>query len=66
MSNEVKKNVPEEGTETECKFTKGQLVQSKRFIENCDILSALLDSDQEYTIAQAEAVIDKYLKGGVS
>ena len=66
MSNAVKKNVPEKEAGTECKFTKRQLVQSKRFQENCDILSALLDSDQEYTVAQAEAVIEQYLKGGVS
>lgn len=65
MSDEKTKNASENKFDAEEKFTKIQLVKSKRFEDRRDILSALLDNDTEYTIAQAEDVINKYLKGRV-
>ncbi len=65
MSDEKTKNASENKFDAEEKFTKIQLVKSKRFEDRRDILSALLDNDAEYTIAQAEDVINKYLKGRV-
>lgn len=65
MSDEKTKNASENKFDAEEKFTKIQLVKSKRFEDRHDILSALLDNDTEYTIAQAEDVINKYLKGRV-
>ena len=65
MSDEKTKNASENKFDAEEKFTKAQLVKSKRFENHRDILSALLDGDEEYTITQAEAVINKYLKGRV-
>lgn len=64
MSDEKAKNASDK-FDAEEKFTKIQLVKSKRFEDRRDILSALLDNDTEYTITQAEAVINKYLKGRV-
>lgn len=65
MSDEITKSASGNVNEAEGKFTKTQLVKSKRFENHRDILSALLDGDEEYTITQAEAVINKYLKGRV-
>ncbi len=65
MSDEITKSASGNVNEAEGKFTKAQLVKSKRFENHRDILSALLDGDEEYTITQAEAVINKYLKGRV-
>lgn len=47
-------------------FTKQQLVKSKRFENRRDALNALLDDSKSYTINQAQAVIDKFMKGQVN
>lgn len=47
-------------------FTKQQLVKSKRFEHRKDALNALLDDSKTYTINQAQAVIDKFMKGQVN
>jgi hypothetical protein len=49
----------------EPKFTKESLVNSKRFRDNCDLVSALLKDDVEYTISEVEDMIAKYMKGKV-
>lgn len=47
-------------------FTKQQLIKSKRFENRRDALNALLDDSKSYTINQAQAVIDKFMKGQVN
>lgn len=47
-------------------FTKQQLTKSKRFENRRDVLNALLDDSKSYTINQAQAVIDKFMKGQVN
>ena len=49
----------------ESMFTKATLVNSKRFRDERDIVSALLKDDGEYTISEVEAMIAKYMKGKV-
>ena len=49
----------------EPKFTKQSLLNSKRFRDECDIVSALLIDDEEYTISEVEGMITKYMKGMV-
>lgn len=44
------------------KFTKQQLAESKRFKKKRDLLAALLEDNKEYTIAEADAIIDGYLR----
>ena len=46
-------------------FTKISLVNSKRFHDKRDIVSALLKDDVEYTISEVETMIAKYMKGKV-
>ena len=46
-------------------FTKDALVNSKRFRDKRDLVSALLKDDVEYTIAEAEHAITNYMKGKV-
>jgi hypothetical protein len=45
----------------EATFSKEDLIASKRFAENADLLSALLEDGNEYTAAQAEALAANYL-----
>ena len=49
----------------EPKFTKTSLVNSKRFRNERDLVSALLKDDVEYTVSEVEEMITKYMKGKV-
>ena len=46
-------------------FTKNALVNSKRFHDKCDLVSALLKDGVEYTISEVEDMIANYMKGKV-
>lgn len=49
-----------------CKFTKAQFLQSRqRSGWERDILAAVLKDDHTYTIAEADKLIQNYLKEGV-
>ena len=50
---------------TEPKFTKESLMNSRRFRNECDIVSAVLKDEVEYTIPEVEDMITKYMKGKV-
>lgn len=50
---------------TEPKFNKESLLNSKRFQNERDLVSALLKDDGEYTISEVEEMIAKYMKGTV-
>lgn len=49
----------------EPKFSKESLVNSKRFRNERDAVTALLKDDVEYTIAEVEVIIMEYMKGKV-
>lgn len=59
------KNKPTASAVTEPTFTKENLVNSKRFHDKQDIVSALLKNGVEYTISDVEDMIEKYMKGKV-
>ena len=46
-------------------FTKATLVNSTRFRNNRDLISALLADGIEYTMSEVERMIRNYLKGKV-
>ena len=50
---------------TEPKFTKESLMNSRRFHNDRDIVSALLKDNVEYTIPEVEDMITNYMKGKV-
>lgn len=47
-------------------YTKAQLLASRRYAERRDLLCALLADGETYTVKQADALIQKYLKGCVN
>ena len=49
----------------EPKFTKEILVESKRFRNERDLVSALLEDGEEYAISEVEGMIMEYMKGKV-
>jgi hypothetical protein len=52
-------------TVMEPKFTKESLMNAKRFRNERDLISALLENDVEYTIPEVEEMIANYMKGMV-
>ena len=47
------------------KFTKTQILASKKFAERRDLLAAVLSDAQTYTVSQVEAEVQKFMKGRV-
>lgn len=46
-------------------FSKESLLKSKRFRDQRDLVSAVLEDGAEYTIEEAENLITEYMKGKV-
>lgn len=44
-------------------FSKAQLIKMKRYQARMDLLSALLEENGQYTLAQADAKISQFMKG---
>ena len=59
------KKKPAASAAQEPKFAKEALVNSKRFRNERDIVSALLEDGAEYTIPEVEVMIMEYMKGKV-
>ena len=55
----------EEIKTTESKYSKGQLLKSKKYSNRKDLLGVLLDDKKEYSFAEVDAEIDKFMKRGV-
>ncbi len=54
-----------ETTNKEPVFTKAQFLNSKKYLERRDALSAILDENREYTHSEVEALLDGFMKGKV-
>lgn len=50
----------------EDKYTKEQIVTSKRFANNVDLLNALLKDNKKYTLKEVDKIIENYMKGKVN
>lgn len=50
---------------TEDKFSKEQIVKSKRFRKNIDLLNAILKENKQYTLKEVEEIIKNFMKGKV-
>lgn len=49
----------------EIKFSKEQLVKSKKFSGQQDLLNTILKADKQYTLEEVVSKVEKYLKGKV-
>ncbi len=49
-------------TASEAKFTKTQLVQSKKYRQYRDALTVILSDDASYTHKEVKQALDKFLK----
>lgn len=50
----------------ENRFTKQQIVNSKKFKDNVDLLNALLKDDKLYTLEEVNKTIEDFRKGKVN
>lgn len=44
------------------KFTKEQLIYSKRYINMVDVLAVVLDNDKEYTFDEVDKLINDFMQ----
>jgi hypothetical protein len=49
----------------ESKFTKEQILASKKYSNRRDVLVAILGDDKSYTLEQVDSLLDKFMKGKV-
>ncbi len=50
---------------TQTKFTKEQLLNSKQYAEKRDVLAAVLADEKAYSLEDADKLIEKFMKGKV-
>ena len=60
------KTSKKENKVTEEKYTKNQIVKSKTFIDNKDLLNAVLKEDKSYSKKEINEIIENYKKGKVN
>ena len=51
---------------SENKYTKNQIVSSKKFSRNVDLLRAILKENKKYTLNEVYDIIENFMKGKVS
>ena len=63
----VKKKISEEiaeVVETPVSYTKAQIYKAKRYMNQKDIITVMLEEDKIYTFDQVDKLIEQFLKGG--
>lgn len=67
MDNSIKpKDEVNKNNKTERRFNKQQLLISKQFANQRDLLEALLENNKNYTLSEVDNMIKKYMKGQVN
>ena len=46
-------------------YSKKQIVKSKKYENNVDLVNALLEDDKKYSLADIDRMINSFLKGAV-
>ena len=54
-----------EVSETKTTYTKQNLLSSKKYANQKDLINALLEDDKKYTLNEVDTILTKYLKGVV-
>ncbi|HFG9240153.1 TPA: hypothetical protein ACGI57_000739 [Clostridioides difficile] len=49
--------------ETDYKFTKEQIVNSKKYVNRKDLLNAILRENELYSFSEVEKIINNFMKG---
>ena len=46
----------------ETKYTKGQLIKSKKYLDKVDLLNVLLQEDKSYSFSEVDSLINEFMK----
>ena len=65
METENKEEIEQIDKPKDTKFTKENILNSKKYSKQKDLINALLKNDTTYTLKEVDALINKYLKGVV-
>lgn len=57
--------VKAEKTESVIRYAKGQILKSKRFSDQRDLLGAILEDEKAYSLEEVDAEIDGYKRKAV-
>lgn len=57
--------VKTDAAESAAKFSKEQLLKSRRYANRRDLLGALLSDEKRYTLKEVDAAIKTFMKGKV-
>lgn len=49
----------------EAKYSKIDILKSKKFVGRKDVLTVILNNEKQYTIDEVEKLIDSFMKGKV-
>lgn len=49
----------------ESKYTKQQILKSKKYLGKQDLINALLKDNSQYTLSQVDKIINDFMKGVV-
>lgn len=63
MKSKVSKK--EKNEETEIKFTKKQIIESKKYRFYIDLLNYKLENDEQYSFKEIDEIVKKFKKGKV-
>lgn len=61
----TKKKEIEESKAEEIEFTKEQILKSKRYRDQRDLINALLEDGNSYSLKDVNSKIDKFMEEGV-
>lgn len=53
-------------TQQESKFTKEQILASKKYSNRRDAIVAILSDNKTYTLEQVDSLLEKFMKGKVN
>lgn len=62
----MKKKVTEVEQELEPTFTKEQIRGATKYADRRDLVEALLDDDEVYTLSEVDQAIKEYMEGGIN
>lgn len=65
MTSKKKTVVESEKQPEKVKFTKSQLVSSKRYRDRKDLVNVLLKDNKSYSFDEVDSLIDEFMKGKV-
>lgn len=50
---------------TDSRYTKQQILKSKKYLSKQDLINALLKDNEQYTLSEVDSLIDSFMKGVV-